>query len=87
MQTLIFFLQEKKKLKVSQKLDINIVYFWSSAACLHTHLLENKNERGFVSNGKFLITPSYVATAVKFRVIKVLPHRNNFGTRRDRNPL
>ena len=36
---------------------------------------------------KFLITTSYVATAVKFRVIKVLPHPNNFGTRRDRNPL
>lgn len=40
-----------------------------------------------INAGKFLITTSYVTTAVKFRVIKVLPHPNNFGTRRDRNPL
>ena len=33
--------------------------------------------------GKFsitAITASYVATAVNFRVNKVLPHPNNFGT-------
>lgn len=58
---LIFFLQEKK-LKVFQKLDNFYKYrlfcrpfVWSSAACLHTHLLGNKNERGFVSNGSFRV--------------------------------
>ena len=42
MQTLIFFLQEKK-LKVFQKLDINIVYFedllfgLQQLVCIHTY--------------------------------------------------
>ena len=48
---------------------------------------DNSHARCKKNAGKFLITTSYVATAVKFRVIQVLPHPNNFGTRRDRNPL
>ena len=48
---------------------------------------DNSHARCKKNAGKFLITTSYVATAVKFRVIKGLRHPNNFGTRRDRNPL
>ena len=53
----------------------------------HFPFKDNSHAGCKMNAGKFSITTSYVATAVNFRVIKALPHTNNFGTRRDRNPL
>ena len=54
---------------------------------IHFPFKDNSHPGCKMNAGKFLITTSYVATAVNFRVIKVLPHPSNFGTRRDGNPL